>query len=96
MASASSSRPLGRDWLRRTAAEANLARPAAAATFPPMSITATVHNDPIKLPPGVHLPDGTQVTVEPRTTVAERLAAFIGLADDLPPGPGRGPRRANW
>lgn len=30
-----------------------------------MSITVTVENDTIKLPPGVHLPDGTQVTVEP-------------------------------
>ncbi len=29
-----------------------------------MSITATVENDTIKLPPGVHLPDGTTVTVE--------------------------------
>ena len=29
-----------------------------------MSITATVENDMIRLPPGVHLPDGTTVTVE--------------------------------
>jgi hypothetical protein len=50
-----------------------------------MSFTAVVENDTIKLPSGIHLPDGTQVTVEPRTTVADRLAAFIGVADDLPP-----------
>ena len=30
-----------------------------------MSITATVENDTIKLPSGVHLPDGTQVHLEP-------------------------------
>jgi hypothetical protein len=29
-----------------------------------MSITATVENGTIKLPPGVHLPDGTKVRVE--------------------------------
>jgi hypothetical protein len=29
-----------------------------------MSITATVENGAIKLPPGVHLPDGTRVRVE--------------------------------
>ncbi len=49
-----------------------------------MTFIATVQNDSIKLPPDVHLPDGTQVRVEPRTTVADRLAAFIGIADDLP------------
>jgi hypothetical protein len=54
-----------------------------------MSFTATVENDTIKLPPGIHLPDGTEVTVEPApssagqekgagTTLAERLAPFIG------------------
>ena len=31
-----------------------------------MNFTATVENDTIKLPAGVHLPDGTEVTVEPR------------------------------
>jgi len=35
------------------------------ATALAMSITATVENDTIKLPEGIHLPDGTQVTVEP-------------------------------
>lgn len=29
-----------------------------------MSITATVENDVIKLPEGIHLPDGTQVRLE--------------------------------
>lgn len=54
-----------------------------------MSFTATVEKDTIKLPPGVHLPDGTQVTVEPaedrHQSFAERYAEFIGVADDLPP-----------
>ena len=57
-----------------------------------MSITATVENDIIKLPPGVHLPDGTSVRIEtnesadvaPNRTLAERYAKFVGLADDLP------------
>ncbi len=57
-----------------------------------MSITAIVENDTIKLPPGVHLPDGTRVNIEmteqPKTTpsrpLAERYAKFVGLADDLP------------
>ena len=54
-----------------------------------MSFTATVENDTIKLPPGVHLPDGTEVRIEPAppaapggaragTTLAERLAPFVG------------------
>ncbi len=55
-----------------------------------MSFTATVENDTIKLPPGVHLPDGTEVIVDPRTappeenpstTLAERFAEFIGCID---------------
>lgn len=32
-----------------------------------MSITATVENNTIKLPPGVHLPDGTEVSIESKT-----------------------------
>jgi hypothetical protein len=32
-----------------------------------MSFTATVENDTIKLPHGVHLPDGTEVRIEPQT-----------------------------
>ena len=54
-----------------------------------MSITAIVENGTIKLPADVHLPDGTQVRVEPiediGPTLAERLASFIGVAKDLPP-----------
>ena len=54
-----------------------------------MSITATVENDTIKLPAGVHLPDGTTVRIEAiedtGPTLAERLAPFIGVAKDLPP-----------
>lgn len=57
-----------------------------------MSITATVENDTIKLPPGVHLPDGTRVRIEtheptavaPSGSLAERYAKYVGLADDLP------------
>jgi hypothetical protein len=33
--------------------------------LPVMSITATVENDMIRLPANVHLPDGTQVRLEP-------------------------------
>jgi hypothetical protein len=48
-----------------------------------VSITATVQNDTIKLPQGVHLPDGTPVRVEPLSdspseTFAGRYAEFIG------------------
>lgn len=54
-----------------------------------MSITATVENDTIKLPAGVHLPDGTTVRIEAiedtAPTLAERLATFIGVAKNLPP-----------
>ena len=57
-----------------------------------MSFTATVENDTIKLPPGVHLPDGTEVTVEPREkaaespgappqTLGERYAKYIGCVN---------------
>ncbi len=62
------------------------------ATFPPMSITAIVENDTIKLP--MHVTDGTRVEITlplesaaptPCGTLAERYAKFVGLADDLPP-----------
>jgi len=47
-----------------------------------MSITATVEHDVIKLPKGVHLPDGTEVIVLPREkkvgSFAERHAHLIG------------------
>ena len=59
-----------------------------------MSITVIVENDTIKLP--VHVPDGTRLEItlpaesaspapSPRSTLAERYAEFVGLADDLPP-----------
>ena len=54
-----------------------------------MSITATVENDTIKLPPGVHLPDGTRVRVEPEPPAAESalgwMKEFAGSIDSLPP-----------
>ena len=58
-----------------------------------MNITATVENDMIRLPAGVHLPDGTRVEImlpeestapSERRTVAERYAGFVGIADDVP------------
>ncbi len=57
-----------------------------------MSITATVHNDTIRLPEGTHFPDGTQVVIEPVHVIAgskvhalgHQLARFAGIADDLP------------
>ena len=54
-----------------------------------MSITATVENNIIKLPDGVHLPDGTSVRVEPLTELSrksfgERYAKFIGAVKDAP------------
>ncbi len=54
-----------------------------------MSITATVENGTIKLPPGVDWPDGMRVKIEPEElkprSLAERYGAFAGMADDLPP-----------
>ena len=54
-----------------------------------MSITAIVENDTIKLPPGVHLPDGTEVSIETKASagrsVAERYAKLAGAAVDMPP-----------
>lgn len=53
-----------------------------------MSITVTVTNDTIKLPEGVHFPDGTTLELHtikpPRTTIAERLAKHIGVVKDGP------------
>jgi hypothetical protein len=55
---------------------------------PVMSITATVENDTIKLPPGVHVPDGTPARVffdmVAEKTLAERYAGLIGITDALP------------
>ena len=57
-----------------------------------MTVTATVSNDTIRLPKGVHFPDGTKVIIErvalPKEScnlpLGQCLADFIGIADDLP------------
>jgi hypothetical protein len=53
-----------------------------------MSITATVENNSIKLPPGVNVPDGTCARIifetVPGRTLAERYAGLIGITDALP------------
>jgi len=51
-----------------------------------MSITASVVNDTIKLPAGVHLADDTEVVILPKgqaplKTFAERYARYIGSVD---------------
>jgi hypothetical protein len=53
-----------------------------------MSITATVENDTIKLPAGVHVPDGTKVeiTLPPEGGIAgrsfyEAAREYIGIFD---------------
>ncbi|MEO5722213.1 MAG: hypothetical protein ABIR71_12170 [Chthoniobacterales bacterium] len=56
-----------------------------------MSFTGVVENDSIKLPSGMHLPDGTKVQIQPEEvevpaprageTFAERFAEFIGCVD---------------
>jgi hypothetical protein len=58
-----------------------------------MSFTATVENDTIKLPPGVHLPDGTEVTVMPveaakpgsSGSALAWMENFLGAIKTLPP-----------
>jgi hypothetical protein len=54
-----------------------------------MTCTVKVTNGAVPLPPGVELPDGVEVQLivpdsaaEP--SFAERYAAYIGAADDLP------------
>jgi hypothetical protein len=57
-----------------------------------MSITATVEKDTIRLPEGLHIPDGTQVVIETiersgdtaDDSLARCLLQFAGVADDLP------------
>ncbi len=51
--------------------------------FRPMSITATVINDTIKLPEGVHLEDHTQVVImpKPRERFVDRFSHLIGSVD---------------
>jgi predicted DNA-binding antitoxin AbrB/MazE fold protein len=57
-----------------------------------MSITATVQNGVVRLPEGVHLPDGTRVVVDiikrrsavSSGSLADSLSRFAGVTDDLP------------
>ena len=58
-----------------------------------MSVTGIFENDTIKLPPGFHLPNGTNVEIflpgekmEPSagTTLHERMKDFIGCIKDCP------------
>ncbi len=57
-----------------------------------MSFTAVIENDTIKLPAGVHLPDGTKVTVlrseqpaAPATTsFFEAIRDLVGVIKDAP------------
>jgi hypothetical protein len=53
-----------------------------------MSVVATVKNGMIMLPPELKLPDGAQVELtipdQPKPSFADRYAAYIGAADDLP------------
>ena len=54
-----------------------------------MSFTATIENNVIKLPPGVDLPDGTEVRIEPvepesAQTFGESIKEFIGIVKDGP------------
>jgi len=53
-----------------------------------MSITATVEQGKIVLPPNVHWPSGTVVRIEPvvdqAPTLWETLKDFDGIANDLP------------
>ena len=46
-----------------------------------MSITASVENDTIKLPAGIHLPDGTEVQIEAR--VPSKTKSCMELAGCL-------------
>jgi hypothetical protein len=53
-----------------------------------MSITTTVEEGKIVLPPGVDWPDGTVVRIEPvekrPESIRELLKDFEGIANDLP------------
>ena len=51
-----------------------------------MSFTGTVKDGVVILPPGLKLPEGleVQLTVPDSASFAERYAAYIGAADDLP------------
>jgi hypothetical protein len=51
-----------------------------------MSFAGTVKDGVVVLPPGLKLPEGleVQLTVPDPALFAERCAAYIGAADDLP------------
>jgi hypothetical protein len=57
-----------------------------------MNFAATVVGNTIRLPAGVHFPDGTRVIVESidapkdnsKDSIGRRLERFVGIADDLP------------
>lgn len=51
-----------------------------------MSLTGTVKDGVVVLPPGLKLADGVEVqlTVPDAASFADRYAAYIGAADDLP------------
>lgn len=57
-----------------------------------MNISATVEKNSIRLPEGVHFPDGTRVIVasvdDPQdsrgNSFGRRMEKFVGIADDLP------------
>lgn len=54
-----------------------------------MSITATVENGTIRLPEGLHVPDGTRVEIslpaEATPSLLESLKEFVGCIKDGPP-----------
>lgn len=51
-----------------------------------VSFTGTIKDGVVVLPPGLKLPDGleVQLIVPDASSFAERYAAYIGAADDLP------------
>ena len=54
-----------------------------------MSYTGKVQNGVVVLPPDVKLPEGTEVQLTipdsaAKPSFAERYAAYVGMADDLP------------
>lgn len=54
-----------------------------------MTCTVKVANGVVRLPPGVNLPDGAEVRLTipdslAQPSFADRYAAYIGVADDLP------------
>ena len=52
-----------------------------------MSIVAIVEKDTIRLPPGVHLPDGTMVRVEPEGESWGNSLAWLGAFAGMVEGP---------